>query len=334
MAVTPKSWGGPNAPIDYSPFMEGATPASPLIDLTGHAITGDNPEQIDALTYNYVTQENGVNVIRQATIRPPQDIALTFTLVFGSGGALWTPAMEAARNGGQGNRTTFAVVRKCPHDAETAHAYIRPDAIIGTPTRVADVVPHGEVGEPADWQAECRIERELIQYGIRGSKRSVAATTPLFGAAFIPPECGNTGSRAFMDALAVGGDGTAPMTVLRTKNRFATAEALAVGSAAATGSVGTGIAFRGGNAFISFASDVFGATEPADAGGILVASISDDVPNFAAVQMPAGAGPIWSISNVGDSMLVAVGGVKGGQGKVFISESGSTWEAEIGRAHV
>lgn len=139
------AWGGTNTSMDYEVLMQGSTPKSRLVSLENHGLTGFNQELSDPVDVRVEKIVRGKKVYSQKRLRPAQQLALTFTIMFGSDGPMWTPALQRAREAGGGEcKTTFYAKRLCAPNDQYRHAYIFPDTTMNPPTRVNDFVPIGD----------------------------------------------------------------------------------------------------------------------------------------------------------------------------------------------
>jgi hypothetical protein len=310
--------------MDYEVKMQGTTPKSRLVSLENHGLTGFNQELSDPVDVRVEKIVRGKKVYTQKRLRPAQELALTFTIVFGSDGPMWTPALQRAREAGGGEcQTTFYAKRLCAPSDQFSHVYIWPDTTMNPPTRVNDFIPIGDNNPvPADWQSEVRAEEEILMWGI-ASFMQADGTTPLYAVAFRTEECEGCGEGApFSNMIVTGGTGSAALYVAVSNDRFATKTDVA--TPAATNHIGKSIFTDGDVALVGYAlkanaGDVLDLT-----GGVLFsANINSAAPSFANGNITT---PIHAVTRLGD-LYIAAGGIGGGQATMWTSEDGLTWTA-------
>jgi len=321
LSWNPPDWGDENFAVNYTLYMEGSTPITQPIDLTGHGLSGFGEETTDALEFNYNVRVRGENRVKTKVIRPAEVTKRTFTITMGQGGKIWTPAMQRARQGGSNCRTTFWAVRNCPTDPRYGHAFCYPDSIIGPLTRPNDLITVGENGEPATLQSECSTTEELLIYSVGLVEKNTVTDVKMYGVAFIEGNCASCEDTAYSTLIAVGGDGSAVPVCRRTTDRFANVTTVSM-AAASAGEIANCVATDNDIVMIGVSDDVLAS---ATSGNIYYSTDGCTTAPLAAT-LPASPKPIWSIANF-KGIYVAVGGATGGQATIYTSTDAVNWEA-------
>lgn len=320
----PESWGGHYTNKDYEPFMSGDTIIDKPISLAGnHALTSVNSNLADPVTRRFVKKIGGRLVDREEVIRPAQQLSLTMTILFGN--AFETPALARARLGSS-CRTTVYVVNLCPADPRYAHAYIFPEGILNPPTHVNDLVSINDTAT-ADWQAEFRVEEEIVLRAI-GAFRTKPADDPLYAIAYLDENCAScTGTVVHSDCVAVGGagGGSDEVLILVSSSRMGSSTVVA-SPPSPVANVGTSVYTDGDVVLVGF-SDLpkssYGAmTDPATGGTLF----SND-----GMQSTPALDTNITVSIMGvnkfNGQYIAVGGAGLGAAYVAVSDDGVTWTA-------
>ena len=315
----PNTWGGENNSKDYEPFMQGDSPVAKPISLVGHAFTAFNADLLDPVDIPVVRKVRGKirNFVKR--IRAAQQTSLTFTMIFGSTGAVWTPALHRARRGTE-CETTFYAKRLCPDNPEWLHAWIFPDAILNPPTRVGDFITIEDT-VMADFQAEVRVEEELLLWQVGGSI-VLDGQAALNAVAFMTSDCVDCDETEGVAGVATGGDGDVadPLIVLVTEDRFATVDVISTPGPA--GSVGEAIYTDGNVVLIGFSDGAGVAT--ATTGGTLISG--DRGQTF---QLDGNiTEPVYAV-NYFNGQYIAAGGTGAGAALMWTSDDGVTWEAVV-----
>lgn len=315
--VAQQKWGGEHNSKDYELFMAGETPFDEAVSLTGHAMTSMSDNLTDPVEATVVEKVNGRMIERTRIIRTAIKTSMTFTLVMSSDGRIWTPALHRARTGGTSCRTTFFAKRLCS-DPREQHVYAWPESTMNPPTRVNDFITIEDT-TLADWQSECRADREILVWAtgiFKGTDLAGAA----YDVAYIPEECSGCGTGAPHSKLvAVGGDGTTePLLILITEDRFASVTSVA--NDAPAGSIGRSVYADGNFILVGFsdAADLSGT-----AGGTLVSN--DGGATFELDHATNGITlPILTVGRYGGKFYAA-GGTTGGQAVLYQSNDGVNW---------
>lgn len=319
MAFNPSSWGDTQTSKDYEMFMGAASPIDEPISLIGHSMTGLTPELIDPVTVQEVEKVRGKIVNIRRTLRAAEQIALTGTIGFGH--KLWTPAMQAARRSGSACEVIFYAVRLCPTDLEQEHAYIWPEVLMNSPTRVNDPITIDETN-PIEWQAEFTAPRELILWSASGYALT-DLSDPLYAVAFLQDDCAGCTEDFYTSLVAVGGPGGAVAArVYVSDDRFGS-HSLGVHSAPA-GSIGNSVFVDGSVVLVGFANNIAPAT--ATTGGTLFS-----VDGGANLTLDSNITvSVWGVEKFA-GQYVAVGGTTAG-GKVWTSPDGTAWTEVVSAA--
>ena len=313
------SWGPENTNLDYTFLMAGETPISKPIDLTGHTLTGLSPERSDALKLDFVERVRGQTRQRRKTIRKSEILEWTMNIGLSTGGKIWTPVMQKARLGLSGCPTDFYLIRDCPPSNEHAHAWIYIDGQIDEPEPVNDPVVASGTGDFVDEQAPVSLSKRQLMYAVGGFRRYVASAE-LYAVEFFGEDCTGCSDVINANIIAVGGNGTAAMLVVRTTDRFANVTTPNT-SAAATGSIGQDVHSNGDLIIIPFSNDVLAE---AASGGVLVSSNSGTTLT-AAASLPAVTPPaLWGATGL-PGIYYICGGNTGAQSVLYESTNGNTW---------
>ena len=311
-------WGPPGGfdSNDYSLKMIDDTDGT-VQDLLGHALTSPNTNVRDALTIAYIERKNGRQVIVTRVKRPAEVTNYTYTVGYPKR-AMWTPLMEKARKAG-GCEVDLARVFECPPDRQYEHWYAMNDVAVGPIVDATDPITNTEDRSILEKTSEITVTEEEIGWALKSSIVHTVASKKINGAAFYVDECADCASTTGLDAIIVGGDGTAVPTTQVTDNRFASITAKSLG---ALTDVGKHVVSIGQTVIIALYT---GATYAAATAGKLF--VSNDRLATAAVAVTGFVDVIARLVTVGNTVF-AVGKNSTGGAVVHVSlNRGSSWTA-------
>lgn len=319
MAFNPNKWGPTLTQKDFELFMAGETPADPQISLLEHALTSPSQELSDPVTAPVQKKVRGRIVTVNKTVRPAEQTALTYTLLFPS--SFWTPALQKARQGGL-CYTDFFAKYLCPESPEYEIAYYWPDSLLDPPSEVTDFTTNTTDTEQINEQTTLHtVQRETL-WALR-MDRQADQTNPLQTIAFNQEDCVGCTADIWTSLIAAGtptaeDDAEAQLT----DDRFATVTAVAMGIPA--DSIATKVFSKGAVRLVSF-SDA--AVASGTIGGV-AASFDEGLTWVLDSNITA---PMYGVAKFND-VYIAVGGTGTGAALVYQSSNGIDWTAVVSSA--
>lgn len=307
----PPKWGGETTSKDWEMFISGQTLIDEPISLIGHSLTGLTPETLDAVTIPVVEKIRGRIQNRIKTLRAAQVTGMTGTLGFGN--ALWTPAMQKARQAGSCEVTLY-IDRLCPADSDERVTYFFPETVLAQPTRVNDPVTVDETNS-VEWQSEFRAPNEYVLW-TQGGYELTDLSDPLYALTTVTEECAGCDDTVYQRFVAVGG--TNSLVAVKSEDRFGDFDYLTFTSAPAS-HVGTSVWSEGDVILMGFANTAdyltaaTGGTYFSADGGVTAMSRDTNI-----------SAPVNGVARYAGQYL-AVGGVGGGQAMVWTSTNGVDW---------
>lgn len=313
----------------YHMMMAGATPSEEPTSLLEHSLDSPSQDLTEPVTQviQRIVRGRIQNVTK--TVEGARETGITYTMGFPS--ALWTPALELARQGGC-NRDFF-LNYLCPDNEQHRHVIVLPDSTLDPPIEsTALVTVTGDAGETISETTTLRTSERWRMYEFRTTELSVLqqgeplADVPLHAVDFVLPDCVGCSDNIWTELVTGGFNDAAAPNVLVTGDRFANFESTT--SPAPIGSYITSIRAYGDILIAGFADnpDVSAATT----GGTLVSGdrgqsfvIDDNVNGITE--------PIHGVARFG-GLYIAVGGAASGAAVVYISADGVTWESVVSSA--
>lgn len=316
MPEMPTEWGPPGGfdSNDYALKMIDDTDGT-VQDLLGHSLTSPNTNVRDALTIAYIERKNGRQVIVTRTKRAAEVTNYTYTVGYPKRAA-WTPLMQKARQAG-GCEVDLARVYECPPDRQYEHWFAMNDVVIGPVVDATDPITNTEDRSILEKTSEITVTEEVIGWALQANIQHSVASKSINSAAFFVEECAGCDSTIGLDAIIVGGDGTAAPTVQVTDNRFGTVTSKSVGAAT---DVGKDVVTIGDNVVVALYT---GASFAAATAGKLY--VSSDRLATSPVQI-TGLVDVLSKFAVNGNTVYAVGKDDGGAAVMHISTNkGTSW---------
>lgn len=320
MPEYPASWGpeGGFDSNDYSLAMLDRSDGT-FQDLIGHSLTSPNVNARDALKTVEVERVGGRPTIVTITKRAAEITDQTYTVGYPKK-ALHTPLMQIARDG-RGCPVDLLRVYECPPDPQYAHFYGMFDSVINPPQQAADTITNTEDRAILEQTSEVTFTKEEIGWGLTGSIVHTVASKKINGVTFLTDDCAGCDFTPGLDAIIVGGDGTAVPTVQMTDNRFASITAKSMGALLDLGKH----VYNVGDTIVTALA--IGATYAAATVGKL--TVSQDRLATAAVTTSV-VDVISRIVGNGGNTIFAVGKDSAGAGVLHVSlNRGNSWTAVV-----
>lgn len=320
---TAAAWGGESTSLDYKPFVEGDNAIDTLDSILGTSISGITPELLDPLFQNYVKEERGKIVRRRKTVRPAEKIGGSFTLQ--TGNAPWTPVLNISRQGTRACPKRIYAIRLCTDDPEKEMAYVFTGVRFNPETFVNDFITTGGDAQLAEKQVEGTYEDDVIVWAV-GQYLNDTLAEAAYAVAFRTEECeGCLTGQPYTDVIVGGGSLVAldPTTAYVSDDRFANNTVLT--HLIPDEHVVTDIYTDGKVALLAFADTALVTDAGATTGGV---SYSDNI-NEAAPTFTLDTNitePVRGITRF-LGVYLACGGTTAGDGLLWKSENGITWEA-------
>lgn len=315
MPYNPNKWGPEKLSSDsYEFLMQGANCVASKVSLLEHALTSPSQELSDPLTKPVQKKVRGRIVTVNKTVKPAEQTALTYTLLFPS--ALWTPALHKARQGA-GCETDFYARYLCPPDDKYKHAYIYPDSVLDPPSEVEDFITNTTETVVLTEQTTLHTTERATLWNLLWSVQA-DETGAVTAVAFKNEECVGCSDDVFVELFAAetGGAGAPPILHI-TDDRFATDTTNALSSP--NDSIVTFL-WSDGSVVLMGHSDA--AIAAGTAGGTQI-SFDDGATETIDSNLTI---PIFDGAKFGTDYLI-VGGTAAGAAVIYTSADGITWTA-------
>lgn len=306
---TPNKWGPARTSKDYEIFMEGASCVASPVSLLEHGISDFSRELSDPVKAPVTSKVRGKIRTVNKTIRAAEITETTFKLAFPN--ALWTPALNMARQGGAAPTDMFALYL-CPAQKEYEHAYVFPGVLLDPVEFVNAFVTNDTSTELLDQTSTAHITEEKIVYAVGLSLIKTEAAA-VYDVAFNYDDCVDVSQSVFQSLIAVG----ATKGIYTSDDRFANQTAVSV-AAIPVGSVISSVISDGSIRIVGY-RDVAAITTAAT-GGVAI-SFDEGVSFSLATGISVPVNALAKYNN----LYIAVGGTGAGAARLFYSLDGLSW---------